>query len=138
MSNLLQTLKTADNFSMLVGALETTGLDQTLSSGEPYTLFAPEDDAFNDLPKEVLNKLMKDEQRLGNVLKYHVLAGTYKAADIGTISRATTLEGDDLEFRTEVGGLRVDEAVVTESDLAADNSIIHTIDKVILPEKYLY
>lgn len=137
MTTISETLKTSGTFGALVQALEAAGLDETLNGDGPFTVFAPSEAAFDELSKEAFAEIVRDKERLGNVLKYHVLEGRYKAADIDTISRATTLEGDDVEFHRD-NGLHVDEAAVVSTDMMADNGVIHTIDKVLLPEKYLY
>ena len=137
MATIGEMLKTTGTFGALVQVLEAAGLIETLNGAGPFTVFAPSEAAFDELSKEVFAEIAKDKERLGNILKYHVLEGAYKAADIATISRATTLEGDDLEFHRD-DGLHVDEAAVIGTDLLADNGVVHTIDKVLLPEKYLY
>lgn len=138
MATLIETAQKAGSFSTLLTALDKAGLTKTLSGDGPFTVFAPNDDAFNKLDDDVLNKLLDDKERLASVLKYHVLAGRYKAVDIATIDRATTLEGDDVVLEHDGDSVKVDEATVTQTDIAADNGVIHAIDTVILPEKYLY
>ena len=136
MSTIMQALKSAGTFNTFVKSLETTGLDATLSSGDAFTVFAPTDSAFDALGAEVRDVLFADTQRLTNVLKYHVLAGTYLQADIDSIRRATTLEGDDVSFHDD--GLRVDESTITGTPVTASNGVIYSLTQVLLPEKYLY
>jgi uncharacterized surface protein with fasciclin (FAS1) repeats len=71
------------------------------------------------------------------MLSYHVAAGRYTASDVEGTSRITTLEGGDLTIDAS-DGVKVDEARVVQSDIFADNGIIHAIDQVILPEHLLY
>ena len=138
MATLIETAKQAGNFGTLLTALDKAGLTETLSGTGPFTVFAPSDDAFEKLDGDVLNKLLDDKDRLASVLKYHVLAGTYKAADVATVDRATTLTGDDVMLEHDGDSVKVDEATVTQADIEADNGVIHVVDAVILPEKYLY
>lgn len=138
MATLIETARQAGTFNTLLTALDKAGLTETLSGEGPFTVFAPTDDAFDALEADVLDKLLNDRERLASVLKYHVLAGTYHKVDLDTIDRATTLEGDDVVFEHDDDSVRVDEATVSQTDVAADNGVIHVVDQVILPEKYLY
>lgn len=103
----------------------------------PFTLLAPTDEAFAALDPDLLDKLFADEERLNNLLRYHVLRGRYTASDLTGLDTVTTLNGSYLQLETD-DGVRLDEATVVQADLAADNGIIHALDQVIVPEKYLY
>ena len=124
-------------FSTLLKALEAGALTEFLGGDGPFTLLAPTDEAFAALAPELLNRLLADEERLNNLLRYHVLQGRYTASDLTGLDTVTTLEGSDLQVETD-DGLRLDEATVVQPDLAADNGVIHGLDQVMLPEKYLY
>ena len=124
-------------FSTLLKALEAGALTEFLGGDGPFTLLAPTDEAFAALAPELLDRLLADEERLNNLLRYHVLQGRYTASDLTGLDTVTTLEGSDLQVETD-DGLRLDEATVVQPDLAADNGVIHGLDQVMLPEKYLY
>jgi uncharacterized surface protein with fasciclin (FAS1) repeats len=122
------------NFSILSQALEATGLDATLASGE-YTVFAPTDAAFNDLL--ATTKLTADElllaDELVDILKYHVLNGEVLAEDVTNGMKATTLQGKQVTFEVKDGSVYINGAKVTISDIPASNGVIHAISAVILP-----
>ena len=124
-------------FSTLLKALEAGALTEFLGGDGPFTLLAPTDEAFAALAPELLNRLLADEERLNNLLRYHVLQGRYTASDLTGLDTVTTLEGSDLQVETD-DGLRLDEATVVQPDLEADNGVLHGLDQVMLPEKYLY
>lgn len=124
-------------FSTLLRALEAGALTEFLDGEGPFTLLAPTDAAFAALEPDLLNRLLADEERLNNLLRYHVLRGRYTAADLTGLDTVTTLEGSDLQVETD-DGVRLDEATVVQPDIAADNGVIHGLDQVMLPEKYLY
>lgn len=124
-------------FSTLLKALEAGALTEFLGGDGPFTLLAPTDEAFAALAPDLLNRLLADEERLNNLLRYHVLQGRYTASDLTGLDTVTTLEGSDLQVETD-DGVRLDEATVVQPDLAADNGVIHGLDQVMLPEKYLY
>ncbi len=136
MANLLDVAREA-GFATLIEAVEAGGLTEFLAGEGPFTLLAPTDAAFAALDQDVLSKLLADQERLNNLLRYHVLRGRYTFVDLEGISTVTTLEGSELQVDAE-GGVRLDEASVVESDIEADNGIIHVLDQVMLPEKYLY
>ena len=137
MPNIVEVAQNAGNFSTLVSAVQKAGLVDTLSGSGPFTVFAPTDDAFNKLDQDVLNKLLDDTDNLKKVLTYHVVADKVVGRDVAGMSRLTTVEGSDLSIDNS-DGVKVDEATVTQTDIMADNGVIHAVDTVILPERFLY
>ena len=105
---------------------------ETLKSAGPFTVFAPTDEAFAQLPPGTLEALLKDKAKLVEVLTYHVVAGKVMAADVVRLSEATTVEGQTVTIST-MGGVMVNDAHVVKTDIVASNGVIHVIDKVILP-----
>lgn len=122
------------NFSILARALQATGLNATLSSGE-YTVFAPTDAAFNELLATTglnVNQLLQAPE-LAQILQYHVLSGKVNAADITNGMRATTVQGKPVTFEVRDGNVFINGARVTVADIPASNGVIHAISAVILP-----
>jgi uncharacterized surface protein with fasciclin (FAS1) repeats len=137
MPNIVSVAQKNGSFTTLVKVLEDTGLVEALNGTGPFTIFAPTDEAFADIDDDLLQRLLKDKDKLTEILKYHVAQGRYTSADLEGAARLTTLEGDDLTVDTS-NGIRVDEATVRKADIEADNGVIHVIDQVILPERFLY
>jgi uncharacterized surface protein with fasciclin (FAS1) repeats len=129
--DLVDTAVSAGSFKTLVAAVQAAGLVETLKSPGPLTVFAPTDAAFAKLPKADLDALLKDKAKLTAVLTYHVVAGKVMAADVKP-GKVTTVQGSALTVRTD-GGVKVDNANVVQTDILADNGVIHVIDTVILP-----
>ena len=125
----------AGQFNTLAAALEAAGLVDTLKSDGPFTVFAPTDEAFAKLPEGTVETLLMPENRdqLIAVLTYHVVPGKVYAADVVTLSEATTVQGSDVDISVMDGKVRVDEALVVATDIKASNGVIHVIDSVILP-----
>ena len=123
------------DFSTLVTAIKAADLVDALSAAGPYTVFAPTNAAFAKLPAGTLDSLLKPENKakLQAILKYHVVAGDVKAADVVRLDSATTLEGDTVAIAVAGGKVEVNEANVTATDIAASNGTIHVIDAVLLP-----
>ena len=134
-ANIVQTAVAAGSFKTLAKALEAADLVGTLSGPGPFTVFAPTDDAFAKLPAGTLESLLAPEnkQKLRRVLTYHVVPGKVMAADVTRLKSATAVSGDSIAVSADNGVVRVDQARVTKTDIAAANGVIHVIDAVILP-----
>jgi uncharacterized surface protein with fasciclin (FAS1) repeats len=133
MANIVQTAVAAGSFKTLVKAVQAAGLADTLSSPGPFTVFAPTDEAFAKLPAGTVEGLLKDIPKLKSVLTYHVVAGRMMAADVVKQSSLKTVQGQSISVDTK-GGAKVNGANIIKTDIAADNGVIHVIDKVILPK----
>ena len=122
----------AGNFKTLATALTAAGLISTLKGPGPFTVFAPTDEAFAKIPKAQLDALLADKAKLTSVLTYHVVAGKVMAKDVKA-GKVKTVQGSELTVST-TGGVMVDNARVTATDIVADNGVIHVIDTVVLPK----
>ncbi len=124
------------DFSTLVAVLKQAGLVETLSGEGPFTVFAPNNAAFAKLPKETVAALMTEEGKaqLQSILKYHVVAGSVKAADVVKLKAAKTVLGQSVTIKVVDGKVYVDGAQVIATDIECGNGIIHVIDSVILPK----
>lgn len=124
------------NFTILVAALQATGLDATLADADSkFTVFAPTDDAFALLGQDTIEALLLDTDTLSNILTYHVIGGEVAAA--AAISLAGTkvamVNGDEVGLSLSGDSLLVNTATVIITDIQTDNGIIHVIDAVLLP-----
>jgi uncharacterized surface protein with fasciclin (FAS1) repeats len=121
-------------FKTLVAAVKAAELAETLSGEGPFTLFAPNDDAFNKLPKGTLKKLLKPENKeaLQKILKYHLLSSEVMAADVKSGSVAT-VEGKTVKIAVTGTKVKVNTANVIKTDIKASNGVVHTIDSVLMP-----
>ncbi|HSM16023.1 MAG TPA: fasciclin domain-containing protein [Gemmatimonadales bacterium] len=124
----------AGSFNTLATALEAAGLVETLKGSGPFTVFAPTDEAFAKIPKETLNALLADKEKLTAVLTYHVVPGKVMAKQVMGLKNATTVNGKDVTFMIHDGKVMVDNATVVKADIEASNGVIHVIDSVILPK----
>ena len=122
----------AGNFKTLVAAVQAAGLVDTLKSPGPFTVFAPTDAAFAKIPKATLDALLADKAKLTAVLTYHVVPGKVMAKDVKA-GKVKTVQGGELTVAT-MGGVTVDGAKVTATDVVASNGVIHVIDSVVMPK----
>ena len=88
------------------------------------------------MPAGTLETLLKPENKakLQSILTYHVVAGKVMAADVVKLTSAKTVEGQSVTIKTMNGGVMVNNAHVTKTDIVASNGVIHVIDTVILAE----
>lgn len=117
---------------ILALSLPAADLVDTAAGAGPFTVFAPTDEAFAKLPKETLDALMANPEKLAAVLKYHVVAGKVKSAEART-GKVATLEGSSARLLVKEGRVMIDEANVIQPDIESSNGVIHAIDAVILP-----
>jgi uncharacterized surface protein with fasciclin (FAS1) repeats len=130
--DVVDTAVAAGNFKTLATALTAAGLIDTLKGKGPFTVFAPTDAAFAKIPKADLDALLKDKAKLTAVLTYHVVPGTVMAKDVKA-GKVKTVQGSELTIST-TGGVMVDNAKVSATDIVADNGVIHVIDTVLMPK----
>jgi uncharacterized surface protein with fasciclin (FAS1) repeats len=112
--------------------METTELVDTLKSPGPFAVFAPVDEAFARMPEGVLDELLQDVSRLRKIVAYHIVPGDVRSDDLLQIEEAPTLEGSVLVVDTSKG-YKINQAIVLEPDMLADNGVIHVIDSILMP-----
>jgi uncharacterized surface protein with fasciclin (FAS1) repeats len=130
--DIVDTAVAAGNFKTLATALTAAGLIDTLKGKGPFTVFAPTDAAFAKIPKADLDKLLADKAKLTAVLTYHVVPGKVMAKDVKA-GKVKTVQGGEITVAT-TGGVTVDGAKVSATDIVASNGVIHVIDSVIMPK----
>ena len=133
--DIVDTAVAAGQFKTLAAALGGAGLVSTRKGAGPFTVFAPTDAAFAKLPAGTVENLLKPENKdkLTAILTYHVVPGRVMAADVGKVQEAKTVNGKMLMVSTKGGGVMINDAKVTSTDITATNGVIHVIDSVILP-----
>jgi len=133
-----------DDFSTLVTALQAAELVETLQGEGPFTVFAPTNAAFEALPDGTLDDLLLPENQgqLANILLYHVVPGSLEASDVlsQSVAKTATSSQNLVEFSTMTDSegqtvAMIDNAVITQTDIIAENGVVHVIDAVILPEE---
>lgn len=129
-------------FTTLLAAVDVAGLRETLDGEGPFTLYAPIDEAFSDLPPDLVSTLLKPEnkEQLTDILLYHVDDRKLKAGTIpiGSNFFKPVLDTERMCITKTDDGLTIDDgtgetATVVVADIKADNGVIHVIDKVLLP-----
>lgn len=121
----------AGSFNTLVQAVQAAGLVETLKSPGPFTVFAPNDEAFAKLPPGTIQTLVQNTPQLARILTYHVVPGKLMQADLAQLGTVTSVEGSTIKVDC-TDGFEVKNATVLAADIDADNGVIHVIDQVIL------
>ena len=122
--DIIETATAAGDFNTLIKAVVAADLYDTLRGEGPFTLFAPTDAAFAELPDGMLDELLADKDMLVAVLSYHVVPGRLTAADLLQQREFKTVQGQTLS----ISALKV-----VSADLETANGIVHVIDNVVVP-----
>lgn len=147
--NIVENAVNSEDHTTLVAAVQAAGLVDALQTAGPFTVFAPVNDAFENLPEVTVATLLKPENKemLGSILKYHVVSGNFTfdaiAKEIkkgGGKATMTTLSGGTLTASmngahniviTDENG---NSANISVYDVMQSNGVIHVIDSVVLPK----
>jgi len=132
--NIVVVASDASSLSTLVTALKAADLVEVLKGEGPFTVFAPNNAAFDKLGDQ-LDELLKPEnkEKLRSILLFHVVPGKVKSSDITKDMEVTTASGDLLSIQLKDGKVMVDDATVVSPDIKASNGVVHIIDTVITP-----
>jgi uncharacterized surface protein with fasciclin (FAS1) repeats len=133
--NIVETAIAAGYFTSFAAAVKAAGLTDALAAKGPFTVFAPNDEAFSKLPSGAWDGLLKDSAKLRAILNYHIVSGYFTAREMKS-GEVMTLQGSTLKAAASFAEVRVNGARITQADLAATNGIVHSINAVILPKNW--
>jgi uncharacterized surface protein with fasciclin (FAS1) repeats len=120
-------------FEVLVSAVKAAGLVDALKGDGPFTVFAPTDEAFAELPEGALEGLLDDTEKLKSILTYHVVEGAVTSDQVVKIKSAKTLNGKPIMVAVKDGRVMINDVNVIATDIMCSNGVIHVVDKVIMP-----
>lgn len=127
-----------DRLSTLTAAIQAAGIGSQLESENgPWTVFAPVNSAFSNLPEGALNELLEPENRakLIDTLGLHIIPGRIASNELLASQSARSYFGNKIEFSIKDGQVMIANAQIVQSDIQASNGVIHLIDAVIAPKK---
>ena len=137
-SDIVDTAVNNDQLKTLVSALKASGLVDTLKGDGPFTVFAPTDNAFADLPSGTLDDLLKPENKdnLNDILLYHVFNGKVSADDAAKLDgqEIDMVNGKKAKISVKDGKVYINDAEVVTADINTKNGVIHIIDTVLIPK----
>ena len=134
-----------EEIGVAVDAATAAGVVETLTSGDPYTVFVPTNDALTAAPQEELTALLEDPEQLSQVIQGYAIEGNVMAADAvsmatdaGGSTTVATLGGGELTVMVDgdtvmVGPSEDAMATVVTPDLSLGSVTIHVIDTAFLP-----
>jgi uncharacterized surface protein with fasciclin (FAS1) repeats len=131
MADIMALAEQTEFLQTLVTAVKAAGLVETLKGPGPFTVFAPTDTAFANLPPGTVQTLVQNIPQLTRILTYHVVADKLSQADLAALGTVTSIEGSMIPIDCSEG-FEVKNATVIAADIQADNGIVHVIDRVIL------
>ncbi|XP_048388573.1 periostin-like isoform X8 [Stegostoma tigrinum] len=128
-------IEVTDELSSLRAAATASGLLEILGKDGHYTVFAPTNEAFDKLSKDVLERILSDPVALKAMLNYHILNSVQCSEAIMSGSTYATLEGTNIEIGCDGDSLTVNgQKMVNRKDIVTSNGVIHLIDKVLIPD----
>ncbi|GGY39536.1 fasciclin domain-containing protein [Parvularcula lutaonensis] len=139
--SMLDVIREEPRFSTLRAAIEAADLEATFEEEGPMTLFAPNNEAFANLPEAASVEVLTapaNRDLLREILAYHVVPGRVQSSDlVGKASETETLNGTPLRYDGTGAVIQVGQvpatAVVTIPDIEATNGVVHVVDAVLLP-----
>lgn len=135
--NVVALIESDPSLKTLTAALKAAGLTETLQQQGPFTIFAPTDKAFADLPQDAVQDLLKPENKevLVKILTYHVVSGKVLSKNLQS-SDITSLQSEPIKVQVSNGVVKVNDGTVTTADIEGRNGVIHKIDALILPPSF--
>lgn len=133
--NILENAVVQGGFQTFARAVEAAGMLELLSGPGPFTVFAPTDEAFAQLPKGALARLLKPEHHdeLVDLVSYHVMTGRKTVAAIGIWDEARTVQGQNASIKKVGTQVSIDGAQATPAPMESSNGFLHGLDRVVFP-----
>lgn len=116
--------------STLNQLIARAGLTENLQTGGPFTVLAPSNDAFKDVPAKTLADLSQNPEKLKNLLQFHMLTGKLLSAQVKN-SNIKTVQGSTVAISKAGDFVTIENAAVVTADLEASNGVVHIIDTVL-------
>jgi uncharacterized surface protein with fasciclin (FAS1) repeats len=130
--SIAETIAQEPSLSTFNGLIAQAGLSATLQGPGPFTVFAPNNDAFKSLPQKTMNDITKDPASIKNVLTFHVIPGALMSSQVKN-SSVKALNDAHVSLSKAGDFVTIEQAMVQQSDIQASNGVIHVIDSVLIP-----
>jgi len=133
MKNIFETAQADGRLSISVRLVEAGGVAETPRGDGPYTAFIPTNEAVSGIPEEMLEAIVKNRERLAGMIMYHVVRGKLTTLELTQMEAIRTLQEDHLNISSSPEGIRLNDAVIIQSDIECTNGMYHIIDSVLIP-----
>ena len=132
MESVIDTLQDGNNFTEFLRLIFKADFSELLEKEGLYTVLAPVDSAFKNLPDNVYEELAKDKEKAKQVVAEHIITGRYAYADLLEIDEVINMNNRNLAVEDHNEGLIIGGAKVIESNIECSNGLVQTIDVVML------
>ncbi|WP_411275456.1 fasciclin domain-containing protein [Daejeonella sp.] len=134
--NVVQVAVGSEDHTTLVKAVQAAELVNALSNAGPFTVFAPTNAAFDNLPAGTVEGLLAPEEKddLADILQYHVSLGVFKAENLTDGQIIGQVNGGNITITRKDGKTMVNGTATIVASVPASNGMIHVIDGVLLPK----
>jgi uncharacterized surface protein with fasciclin (FAS1) repeats len=133
MDGIIEQLKNANSMYSFIDFIGKTGIENKLNEEGPFTVFAPNDEAFEEIPESTIKELTTNLPGLEEILNYHIVKGDISGEDLESIPILETLQGDDLLVETDENTTTVNDAIIIKKDIEYSGGRVHIIDSVLMP-----
>lgn len=134
--SLIQAMQNQQNLSTFLSLVESARMVGTFDAVGPYTVFAPSNEAFEQLPEGNLEMMTSrlNQEELKTLVGQHMVSRRLVQSEIERGARVDMLGGENLHIRLENGAIMIGDATVVTQSIPAKNGVIHIIDRLIVPQ----
>ena len=133
MKNIIDTLEDSESLGTFLDLVRIAGMEPMLRERGPYTVFVPTDEAFSRVPKDRMDEIRQDADKLLLIVSYHVVPGQLTSEDLRSIGAVSSSLGTDLVIRSSDRGITVNSVRIVEADAFCTNGVCHAIASALVP-----
>ncbi|MDD4567599.1 MAG: fasciclin domain-containing protein [Methanoculleus chikugoensis] len=133
MKNIIETLEDSGSLGTFLDLIRIAGMEPMLRERGPFTVFVPTDEAFSRVPKDRMDEIRQDADKLLLIVSYHVVPGRLTSEDLRSIAAVRSSLGTDLVIRSSDRGITVNSVPIVEADAFCTNGICHAIASALVP-----
>ncbi|KDE55259.1 fasciclin domain-containing protein [Methanoculleus sp. MH98A] len=133
MKNIIDTLEDSESLSVFLDLVRIAGMEPMLRERGPFTVFVPTNEAFSRVPKDRMDEIRQDADKLLLIVSYHVVPGQLTSEDLRSIGAVRSSLGTDLVIRSSDRGITVNSVPIVEADAFCTNGICHAIASALVP-----
>ncbi|BBL68744.1 fasciclin domain-containing protein [Methanoculleus chikugoensis] len=133
MKSIIETLEDSESLGTFLDLIRIAGMEPMLRERGPFTVFVPTDEAFSRVPKDRMDEIRQDADKLLLIVSYHVVPGQLTSEDLRSIAAVRSTLGTDLVIRSSDRGITVNSVPIVEADAFCTNGICHAIASALVP-----
>uniref|UniRef100_UPI00358F734A transforming growth factor-beta-induced protein ig-h3-like n=1 Tax=Myxine glutinosa TaxID=7769 RepID=UPI00358F734A len=134
-SSLFGLLDSDPNLETFLTVVSLAGMEDVLDDDGPFTLLAPTDEAFSQIPRATLDRILADPETLRALLNNHILSAVRCSEAVLGVEELSTISGHQIPISCQNATLSIGlNATVLRRDLVATNGVVHILDRVLIPD----